>query len=109
MFTAKGCFEMTLFKEWSNQVFDSQESRKYISYLDHLFFLKCLNFDGDSINGTKNRENVFHFQDNYCISTGNSKLSQSETAYLARASNVLRHFPKICYSNKGEILQIIFP
>ena len=45
------------------------------------FFWKRSKFDGDSINGTKNRENVFCFEDNW-IWIGNGKFSQSGRAYL---------------------------
>ena len=51
MFTVKGWSETALFREWSNQVFDSLYFRKYISY-DHA--MKCLKYDVDSRNGTKN-------------------------------------------------------
>ena len=39
MLTVDGCFETALFGEVPDQVFDSLEFRKYISY-DDLFFQK---------------------------------------------------------------------
>ena len=38
MLTLKGCTETVLFREWSQQDFDSSEYRKYISYDNHPFF-----------------------------------------------------------------------
>ena len=38
MFTVKACSETALFREWSNQDFQSLQFRKFISYDNHLFF-----------------------------------------------------------------------
>ena len=66
MFTVKVCWETGFFREWSNQDIHSLQFRQYISYDHHVFFSKCLNFDIDSTNKTKNSEKVFGFSDN-CI------------------------------------------
>ena len=44
MLTVEGYSETALFGEWSNQVFDSLEVRKYISYDDLPFFENVQNF-----------------------------------------------------------------
>ena len=59
--TAETGSETALFREWSNQVFDSLQFWKYISYDDHVFFSKCLKSDEDSINGRENSAKVFRF------------------------------------------------
>ena len=61
MLTVEGCFEMALNSEWRDQAFDGRLFQKNISYDNLVFFLKCSKFDGDSINGIKNRENIFCF------------------------------------------------
>ena len=52
------------------------------------FFLKCLKFDVNARNGTKNWEKGFRFLDN-CICIGSSKFSQFQRLYLSSVVNVL--------------------
>ena len=59
-----------------------------------IFFSKCLKFDEESRNGTKQSEKLFGFKDN-CIWVGEGKFSQSRTGYLSLAVNVLRNNSKI--------------
>ena len=54
MLRIKAFSEIALFREFSNQDFDSLQLWKYMSYDDHLFCSKCLKFDVDSIIGRKN-------------------------------------------------------
>ena len=58
MLTAKGCSETALFREWSNKVLTICNLEKTLAIT---FFRKCLKFDGDSRNGTKNSEKVVRF------------------------------------------------
>ena len=58
------------------------------------FFSKCLVFDVDSRNGTKERENDFGFKDK-CISIMEDIFSQSRTGYSSLALKVLRKTRKI--------------
>ena len=57
MFTVERCSDTALFSEWSNQVTNFGKALAMTIF----FFLNCLKFDGNSINGTKNSENVFCF------------------------------------------------
>ena len=38
MLTVEGCYDTALFSEWFNQVFDSLQFQKYMSYNDLQFF-----------------------------------------------------------------------
>ena len=69
------------------------------------FVSKCLKFDVDCRNGTKNWEKVFYFLDN-CIWIGSGKFSQSWTRYLSSAVNVLTNTPKTSPITRGDISQI---
>ena len=72
-----------------------------------MFFSKCLKFDVDSRNGTKNQENVSRFSDN-CIWIGTCKFSQTWTGYLPSAVNVLTKTPNISSNTRGDIFQMKF-
>ena len=72
------------------------------------FFSKCLKFDVDSTNKTKNSEKVFGFSDN-CIWVESCKFSQTWTGYLPLAVNVLTNTPKISANTRGNIFQTNFP
>ena len=82
-------------------------SQSVISEIHYLwpssFPLKCLKFDVDSRNGTKNSENVSRFWDK-CIWTRSWKFSQCTIGYLASAVNVLRNTYKISSDSRGDIL-----
>ena len=69
------------------------------------FVSKCLKFDVDCRNGTKNWEKLFYFLDN-CIWIGSGKFSQSWTRYLSSAVNVLTNTPKTSPITRGDISQI---
>ena len=105
--TPKACSEMALFRELSNQHFHSLQFQKYISYDDHLFFLRCLKFEVDSRNGIKNREKVFCFSDN-CMGIGSCKFAQYSIGYLPSEVNLLTNTPKISHNTRGDIFQINF-
>ena len=60
MLTSELCSETVLFSEWSNQVFDSLQFRKYISSDDHLF-LKMFKIWCRFDNWHKKLEKVFRF------------------------------------------------
>ena len=105
--TLKAFSEIAVFRECSNEDFNSLRLQKYISYGRHPFFSKCLKFDAESINGTKNWGKVCRFSYNY-IWDENGKFSQSSIGYLPTAVNVLRNIPKISPDSTGDIFQINF-
>ena len=69
------------------------------------FFSKCLKFDVDSRNGTKNSERAFGFKDT-CIGIGDKKFLEPRKRYFSFAVNVLRNTPKILHITKRYIFQI---
>ena len=71
------------------------------------FFSKCLKFDVDSRNSTKESAIFVVFKYN-CISIGDDKFSQPGTGFSSLAVNVLRNTPKIQHIIKGDILKIRF-
>ena len=81
---------------------------RYSLAMPIIFFPKCLRFDVDSRNGTKNWEKVLRFLQN-CIWIGSCKLSQSSTGYLPSAVYVLTNTPKISRRTSGNIFQMNFP
>ena len=71
------------------------------------FFSKCLRFNLDCRNGTKNWEEDFRFSNN-CIWFGSSKFSQSSIGCLPSALNLLRNISKISSNSTGDIFEINF-
>ena len=72
-----------------------------------MFFSKCLKFDVDSGNGTKNQQKVYRFSDN-CIWIGSCRFSQDWTGYLPSTGNVLTNTSNISPNTRGDIFQINF-
>ena len=100
--TVKAFFEMTFFRECSNQDFYSLWLRKYISFGDHPFIKKCLKFDIDSMNGTKNWEKFF------CFEIIAFELGVTNSRNIEQAGDVLRNILEIWLNSTRDHFQINF-
>ena len=93
------------------RVVERSFSQSVISEIHQLWpsssFSKCLKFDVDSGNRTKNWESVFRSSDN-SIWIGRGKFSQCSIGYLPSAVNLLRSIPKISPNSTVDIFQINF-
>ena len=105
MMTVKECSKTTLHREWSNQKFLTVLNLGNTLAMTIIFSLKCLKFNADSRNGTRNRQNVFRFWDS-CISIGCRKFSQFQTGNSSSAVKMVTNTSNILNITMGNIFQI---
>ena len=104
MFLVEWSSETRLFRHLSNFVFGV---RNFLNTkaMRVIFFWKCLKFNLDYKNATKNSEKVSCFRGN-CIWNDIVKLPLLRTGYFSLAANVLTSSTKIWHVNKRDFFQL---